>query len=205
MPEANVLRSRAARNASENAPEVPSYDTPLHLPSSIKSRSACTLKLRQYEFKIREAQAYEALAELREQLQLRTHMYKFKDKNIVGQSASTRCQNLIKRVQVKLKASAAKYTLARGAMTRLSVHTADIGWQTILLPLRDEDIRPLRDVEADLLNEKHKKRKEASKPGASQPSEGHRTLSWIWKVTGVEANAEDDGLQEGEFLQSYLS
>jgi hypothetical protein len=59
---------------------------------------------------LREAQAYEALEDVRQHLHLRTHMYKYKNKHVVGQRANTRSQNLINSIQDKVNASAATYT-----------------------------------------------------------------------------------------------
>jgi len=36
-----------------------------------------------------------ALEDVRQHLRLRMHMYKYKDKNVIGQRANTRSQNLI--------------------------------------------------------------------------------------------------------------
>jgi hypothetical protein len=181
MPGVSVLRARADRAASDDTPAIQAYDFQLRLPSSLPPRTTCPVKLRIFEFKLREAQAYEALEELRQHLRLRTHMYKYKDKNSVGQRANTRSQNLINRVQKKIEASSAKYNTARQALIKLSSHVEDVGWRLKLLPLAPEDIRAFTDGE----------------PGQS---EGRRTLSWIWKVVGVSDNLEDSGVQEGEYI-----
>jgi hypothetical protein len=183
MPGVSVLRARADRAASDDTPDVQSYDFQLWLPSSLPPRTACPTKLCVFEFKLREAQAYEALEELRQHLRLRTHMYKYKDRNCVGQRANTRSQNLINRVQKKVEASSTKYNVARQALSKLSSHNEDFGWRSKLLPLLPEDIRAFTDGE----------------PGQS---EGHRTLSWIWKVVGVLDDSEDSGVQEGAYNYS---
>jgi hypothetical protein len=48
-----------------------------------------------------------------------------------------------------------------------------------LLHLAPENIQPLKD-------------------GEDGESEGHGTLSWIWKVVGTDDGREDEGLQEGK-------
>jgi hypothetical protein len=179
MPAVSVLRARADRAASDHTPAVEAYDFQLRLPSSLPLRTACPPKLHIFEFKLREAQAYEALEDIRQHLRLRTHMYKYKDKNSVGQRANTRSQNLINRVQKKIQASSVKYNTARQALITLASHVDDVGWRSKLLPLAPEDIRAFTDGE----------------PGQS---EGRRTLSWIWKVVGVSDDSEDDGVQEGK-------
>jgi len=122
----------------------------------------CALKLQEYEFRLREAQAYEALEDVRQHLRLRMHMYKYKDKNVIGQRANTRSQNLINHVQSKVNASAATYTQAHNALTKLSSALGEHLWRTKLLVLVPEDIRPLKEGEAG-------------------ESEGKRKLSWIGK------------------------
>lgn len=176
MPEVSVLRTRADRAASETSAEIAPWDFPLHLPSSLPPRTTCLPILRQHEFQLREAQAYEALDALRDHLRLRTHMYKYKNKNIIGQRANTRSQNLINSVQERANASATKYRTARTALENLSRHVDNETWRTRLLPLNQEDVRPLKE---------------------DGESEGRRTLSWIWKIVGVGGDSADEGLQEG--------
>jgi hypothetical protein len=178
LPEVATLRARGDRDASDQTAEVAPYDCPLYLPSALPARITCSSKLREYEFKLREAQAYEALEEIRNHLRLRTHMYKYKDKNTVGQRANTRSQSMINRVQKKVNASAAKYNMARKAVSKLSAYTGEVGWRAKLLPLADDDIRPLVDTEGE--------------------SEGRRKLTWIWKVVGL-SDDDDEGVQEGTY------
>jgi len=68
-------------------------------------------------------------------------MYKYKDKNIVGQRANTRCQNIISTVQ-EINFSAVKYRTARMALTKLFPRVNNNTWEA---PLNQEDIRPLKD------------------------------------------------------------
>ena len=178
IPGVAVLRARGDREASEETVEIAPYDIPLYLPSSLPATVACANKLRMYEFKLREAQAHEALEDLRQHLRLRTHMYKYKDKNVFGQRANTRSQKTIGRVQTKIDASVAKYHTARRALTKLSRHVGTNEWATRLLPLVQEDIRPLTE-------------------GEEGQSEGRRTLSWIWKVVGISEQSDNDSMQEG--------
>jgi len=178
MPAVSAIRAREDQEASDSTVERAPHDLPLHLPSSLSERTPCALKLQEYEFRLREAQAYEALEDVRQHLRLRTHMYKCKDKNVIGQRANTRSQNLINRVQSKVNASAATYTRARNALTKLSSALGEHLWRTKLLALAPEDIRPLKEGEAGEL-------------------EGKRKLSWIWKVVGITEDSEDKGVQEG--------
>jgi hypothetical protein len=178
MPATSVLRARDDRDASDKTTERPPSDFPLYLPSSLPGRVSCDTKLREYEFRLREAQAYESLENLRQHLRLRTHWYKHKDKNVTGQHANTRTQNLINRVQGKVNASAATYTRARNALSKLSPFLGEVSWRGKLLALAPEDIRPLKE-------------------GGEGESEGKRKLSWIWKVVGTTEDSNDEGVQEG--------
>ena len=84
------------RNASSNPEiEVKPQDIPLWLPSQIKGRIQFDLRLARIEWKLRDAQAHEALDAVRHNLQKRSHLYNFKDRFIRGQSANTRARNLI--------------------------------------------------------------------------------------------------------------
>jgi hypothetical protein len=180
MPEVSAMRERTERAASDTSMEIPPFEFALLLPSSLPRTTRCLPTLRQHEFKLRLAQAHESLDELRDHLCLRTHMYKYKDKNIVGQRANTRCQNMINSVQDKVNASAGKYRTARAALEKLSKNVVDNEqWRATLLPLEPSDIRPLNDAEEG-------------------QSEGQRSLSWIWKIVGVGKDSDDNGLQEGE-------
>ena len=69
-----------------------------------------------------------------------------------------------------------------------------------LLPLKDKDVRPLRDMELEL-QKKTKKWKEKEK---KQKSEGYIELLWIWKVVGVLGDEGDESLQEGEDPQRFF-
>ena len=186
MPEVAVLRSRDDKDASDDGPESPIYEAPLYLPSSLSRSMPCNDKLLGYEFKLREAQAYEALDELRQHLRLQTHMWKYKDRHVVGQRANTRQFNLIQRVDKKVAASAAKYRRARAALSKLADRVGEFIWRSQLLRLQDEDVRRMSEGEPD-------------------DSQGKKRMSWIWRVQGVSENSEDEGLQEGMlFVRSSI-
>ena len=181
MPEVAAIRARNDRDASDGTAEIASYDAPLYLPSSLPTTTPCNPKLQQYEFKLREGQAYEALDELRQHLRLQTHMWKYKDRHIIGQRANTRQQNLIKRVDKKVKASVSKYRRAREALSKLGVRVGELSWRGHLLRLQDDDVRRLNE-------------------GQLGASEGKKKMSWIWRVQGVSDHSDDEAMQEGMLL-----
>lgn len=201
MPEVTVTRAQERRAAADTDHEIPSYDISLHLPSSLTQRMRTHQKLFEYEFRLRTAQAYEGLEEVRRHLRLRTHMYKYKDKHLVGQRANTRSRNLLTRVQTKVDASAAKYTRARHALGTLAERTGAVGWDTQLQPLNDEDIRAFADEsEKDkLVQSSQRKKKGVSEAHKKALGEGYKKLSWIWMVVGVRVDGDDKAVQEGEY------
>lgn len=197
MPEVAPLRAAAERAACQSKATTESFDIPLYLPSSLPSRTRTQRVLYEYEFRLRRAQAYEMLDSLRGHLQLRHHMYKYKDKNVRGQSASTRSNNLLSKVKQKADASAAQYRTARAALIKLTSILGDFGkgWDTSLKELHEEDIRAFTDdAEGETRAEKLKREKRKGL------GEGKKKLSWIWMVTGVGWDGEDMGRQEGAFL-----
>ena len=121
-------------------------------------------------------------------------MFKYKDQHITGQRANTCCQNLLKRVYKRVDAAKGKYWMARKALTVLGARLGEVGWMVRLLPLKDEDVRPLRDMEPEL-QKKTKKWKEKEK---KQKGKGYIELLWIWKVVGVSSDKGNESLQEGE-------
>ncbi|KAF7969882.1 hypothetical protein HWV62_25675 [Athelia sp. TMB] len=195
MPEVSPLRAAADRAASAQSAATESFDIALYLPSALPSRIRVKAILYDYEFRLRRAQAYEALDDLRGHLRLRTHMWTFKDRNVRGQSACTRSNNLLTRVQKNVNSTAAQYRAARAALVSLSARTGDYGWQGSLRELADADIRAFTD-DADGETQAQKRKREKKNKGGAL-GEGRKKLSWIWMIVGVAANGEDQGLQEG--------
>lgn len=152
---------------------------PLFLPSTILSDVQCSKKAQEYEWRLRKAQAYDALESLRNHLCLRTHMYKFKDRFITGQRQNTRARSTISYVEVKIQADAARY---RSAYSALTVLGPLLGEESIsdLKTLNHEDIRGMNQ-------------------GVEGSSEGTRRLSWIWTTSGIGLDS-DEGMQKGIFI-----
>ncbi|KAJ6613762.1 hypothetical protein B0H10DRAFT_2222001 [Mycena sp. CBHHK59/15] len=84
MPHVALLRAeedRARRRiaATQPQPGIQVQHMALWLPSAIQGREECDVALYEYEYRLHEGQAYEALEDVRQQLLLRTHQYKQKD------------------------------------------------------------------------------------------------------------------------------
>jgi hypothetical protein len=171
VPGLAILR-RQSDGPGEDRPQ----DIPLWLPSAISGKFPCDHRLYSFEWELQYAQANDALNDLRQNLQLRSHLYQYKDRFSIGQQANTWANATISRVQSYITASASRYRVARKALTSLAVqlNTGD-SWKVTMPDLRDEDIR-------------------AMTVGEDGESEGRRTLSWIWKRGGAlvsESNGDD--------------
>ncbi|TFK80129.1 hypothetical protein K466DRAFT_504425 [Polyporus arcularius HHB13444] len=156
MPGVAAERARFLA-ADENASLA--YNVPLILPSAATTVSTRTLL--NHEWRLRYAQAFDALGDLRGHLEVRAHLYKFKDRFARGQRANTRANTIIKAVDAKIDADAERYRAAYGALRTLAIPLVKTDWQARLLPLLQADIRHVTEAE-------------------SGQSEGRRKLSWIW-------------------------
>jgi hypothetical protein len=152
----------------------PPYEVPLWLPSQIGTKVIFDRRLAEMEWALRVGQAYESLDELRNNLQVRSHLYRVKDRFVRGQTANTRVRNTINVVQARIDASGEGYRAARAALVSLAPLLGKTGWEGQLRPLEDADKREIAEAEGPV-------------------SEGKRTLSWIWKTIGV-VGAKDDSL-----------
>jgi hypothetical protein len=74
MPGVSRLRS-----PDDIATEAKVHNINLFLPSSLSHRVPCDNRLLEHEWELRQAQAYDTLNDLRTVLNLRYHLYKYKD------------------------------------------------------------------------------------------------------------------------------
>ncbi|KAG1769718.1 hypothetical protein EV702DRAFT_1181707 [Suillus placidus] len=178
MPTVSTLRSSAEMSSSARQAAFKPQDFLLYLPSALNYLD-CDRRLMEYEWEIRWAQAHDALNELRSHLRLRSHMYKFKDKHLRGQAASTRAHNLIASIEAKKDAAMDKYKRAHRALGSLSSRVDKMGWEDTLRPLKHEDVRSMGDF-------------------AGGRSQGTGTISWIWLVShgGTTGHSENERVQD---------
>ncbi|KAG1858459.1 hypothetical protein DFJ58DRAFT_715870 [Suillus subalutaceus] len=109
------------------------HEVKLWLPSKVKETTElCEGPLCAYEWELRCAQAHEALDELCRQLQLHTHLYKFKDMHICGQQANTRATMLLNKVEQSMKTAVAWYCRAWSAVKTLSMVLGNPNWEVEL-------------------------------------------------------------------------
>ncbi|KZP03688.1 hypothetical protein FIBSPDRAFT_915265 [Athelia psychrophila] len=201
MPEVTVIRAREHHTVADSAKDTQAYDIPLHLPSALPLRVPTSVKLVDYKFRLRFAQADEALEELHQQLRLRSHMWFFKDKNVRGQSSNTHSRNLLNHIQKKIDASGLRYTCAVGAVASLAQRTGAVGWDTQLKELKAEDIWAFTDETEDQEAARKKMKDKKKQKHLQGLGEGKKKLSWIWVSSGVAGDGSDKGLQEALRIQ----
>ncbi|KAJ7825807.1 hypothetical protein B0H14DRAFT_3088537 [Mycena olivaceomarginata] len=189
---------------------------PIYLPSSIPAnarQSVCVSALVEQEDALRDAQADEALRELRAGLRTRTFAHRFKRKNVSGQGAWTKSRELLDGIEDRIRSAAARYRTAREALFSLR---GPGSWENKLQVLKKEDIRGMSER---ALNdeEKEENRKARLLAGLSEgvngedvdaygdpveltvlfnleTGEGRRTLSWIWYTGSIkDADVGTDG------------
>ncbi|KAF8888032.1 hypothetical protein BD779DRAFT_1611372 [Infundibulicybe gibba] len=156
--------------------ELPPHKIQLWLPSAIGKKATFSKHLAEIEWKLRIGQAYESLDALRNNLRIRSHLFKFKDRFIRGQAANTRARNSIDLIQARVDASGEEYRAARSALVSLGGLLGKVGWQEKLPILADSDKHEISEGEFGI-------------------SDGKQKLSWIWKSLEV-AEGKDDSLRD---------
>ncbi|KAJ3530921.1 hypothetical protein NMY22_g8368 [Coprinellus aureogranulatus] len=172
IPASILLREEHASTSSRT---IKPYELPLWLPSQIGRRAAFPDPLGTIEFRLRVAQADDALAAIRRNLQRRVTVWDLKNRWLRGQGANTKALNLLSNIQEKIQSSREEYNQARAAVLALAPLLRKTGYDRIYLPLADSDLVSLT---AD---------------SVTAPSQGQTKKvgsSWIWKHPG----ARDDNL-----------
>jgi hypothetical protein len=186
------------------------------LPSVLttEERSAgCVMGLAEVERAMRDAQCRTALAELRNQLSVKSRLLTYKSLHSRHQGPNTRLQSMVERNEVQIRLHSEKYQAVWRACLRLvEGDMAALGWKQ----LKKEDIRQMEDAEeltekAAACKKKEARRREAEqrliregemrRPLAVDPvpedddsegeehraeaGEGARVISWIWTMAGT--------------------
>ncbi|KAJ2935276.1 hypothetical protein H1R20_g1819, partial [Candolleomyces eurysporus] len=169
IPASILLRKREPQRKESPKP----FDVRLWLPSQIGKLVPFDRSLAEIEYKLRNAQAHEALGVLRRNLQIRATLYDVKDRWLRGQGANTRALNAIATVQARIAAARDEYRQAQIALLALADLLGHTKVDQEFLPLEEQDIRSM--VEAE--------------PGQG---ETRRKLSWIWRrVNAADATEEE--------------
>ncbi|EMD32307.1 hypothetical protein CERSUDRAFT_68868 [Gelatoporia subvermispora B] len=144
----------------------------LFMPSQIPAPYVCGIDVLQYEWRLHFAQAFKILDDLRRHLRLRTSLRKLKEHFARGVRTTMRALGVVAKAKEHIKGDSTQYHAARSALEALASRLqVQPGWD-------DEDVREMQ-----------------SDPD-SGVSEGRRSLSWIWRMPGVIAEDDSEGVNE---------
>ncbi len=152
------------------------HEVPLHLPSAACTQASVSSVLLTHEFRLRQAQAYDALADLRGHLEVRAYVFRYKDQHVRGQREHGRSIDIIKGIEGKIKMDAHRYRTAYAALMTLATALGKTDWRATLQPLNETDIRHI-----------------AVTDGSG--SEGRRQISWIWQAGSEDGTVSDAAVQ----------
>ncbi|KAJ7044257.1 hypothetical protein C8F04DRAFT_1250200 [Mycena alexandri] len=189
IPEVTVLRDRedTARNrtaATQPMPGIRAQDMRLWLPSAIGTRVECDAALQEYEYDLRQGQAFESLDEIRNQLIVRTHQYNYQDAAVHGVKGKTRSATKIQGIDARIHRAEEEYRAAYAALLSLGRLLNRAEWQLHLKVLRAEDVRPrpqqlFGDEERQRGGNRRKKARLDSEAVARR-KEQDGPMAWIW-------------------------
>jgi hypothetical protein len=178
-----VAAVRAKEDEEGGGEPVEAQDIKLMLPSQVPSICS-NRRLLRYEWRLRYSQALDFLADIRRLLLLSAQLYKSKDLHVRGQRMVMRSLSLILGVNERIKISVGGYHRARAALAHLAPTLLETTWEETLRPLLEDDVRIMTAAQAEGV------------------SEGRRTMSWIWRTTGVGDSSA--GMQEGMHIMVTL-
>jgi hypothetical protein len=159
-------------------------DLTLDLPSSLGKRIPWDKQLGEYEWKLREAQARDALQGLQQNLRLRDFLIKKKKDWAKGVRENTRSNTVISQAIKKIEISKTKYRVARSALKDLApLLEKGEGWILEFRVLHDGDVVGLP---------------------ATGLGEGWRSLSWIWITQGTVATLTNPGAQDHQLADGTI-
>ncbi|KAK7030015.1 hypothetical protein R3P38DRAFT_3314632 [Favolaschia claudopus] len=189
MPAVTVVRAEAA--AKRQNPVQPAagelvQDIPLLLPSALAEDVACPRELQEFEFRLRKGQAHEALHELRHQLLIRTHEYKWKDAENHNVRDGTRSHTKLKLIEDKLRRGSTTYRMAWSSLEVLGKRLGKKEWAGTLQALDDADVRGMPEA----IFRKPGQRRKAAPSAKKKRKKTPNPISWIWLADGSAANAD---------------
>ncbi|KAJ6480009.1 hypothetical protein C8R47DRAFT_983149 [Mycena vitilis] len=203
----DAARARAA--ATQPVPGIRVQDIRLWLPSAImrlpqaKQRQLCSPDIQRYEYRLRVGQAHEALHDIRRQLLVRSHLYKYKDKNVRGVRQNMRSKDKIDALNDKIRRAATQYRVARLALVSLGRALGEDEWETTLKELKQEDIRSR--PQSNIGDPMRQKATKAWGPQAkSRKKRKVLPISWIWVSQTKGEAGEAQEMNEGMFFVEPL-
>lgn len=170
----------SAPSPESNQPEHECIWLPSAVPADLRE-TVCIPGLIKMETRVQLARLDDALDDVRRQLCIAATLRDHKRSNGAGtsQRLTTKSLSVLKRFAEKLDRCTARYRAAYAALMSLDPQGE---WRQRLQELKPEDVcSPHRDRDEDVATSKKKKRKAADR---NRPSEGRRTLSWIWLRNG---------------------
>lgn len=194
----------------QDTPDLPAEAVRLFMPSELNDRDrgrACLPGVVDVECRIREASLSDALELLRRHLRTRSHVNKWKVKNVRGQRYNTRARALQHRIDVKVHAAKMLYRHCRRAYLVL----AGAGpWTLQYKELHDDDCRAMN--ERELTKREKEDRREKIWTGEWEVGDTQdgivangvmgdtrRVLSWIWYNTAAQGTEDAAAVLEGEY------
>ncbi|KAJ7486373.1 hypothetical protein B0H11DRAFT_1721594, partial [Mycena galericulata] len=190
-------------------PETMAIYLPSSLPAAVRE-TVCVPELAAQEDRLREAQAHEALRDLRSGLRTRTFAHQFKRKHTSGQGMYTKSRELLDAIEDRIRDAAGRYRAARAAL--LALRGAG-EWEEVFRELLKDEIRGMNerlmnsearllagltgDADADNVDE-YGEPVDLTVLFDLEVGEGSRRLAWFWysgSITGSDV-ASDGSLHE---------
>jgi hypothetical protein len=211
MPNVRTYMTHTQREMWDEEGSREAESIRLFLPSDVTDElgrwAACAVGLPEVEESLHEAEALDALEDLRQGLRTRTMTNRFRIRNSTGQRALTRGQGILRQIAVRIHKAKLRYRYARNALVRLRGHTG--GWEKRLKVLREEDVRALgeRALTAEEAAGAEQLRTlgaviegGVAAAGAVAAGETNNTLSWIWYDVkkGKDGEPDESDLIEGK-------
>lgn len=188
IPHAAILvASTTATDENETTTVQTAENVPLFLPSALPEHVRLTLdmkKICQMEIRLRQAEAHDALFEIRKGRRKAQWLWQFKKVNIsgMGNKPNTKAVTIYLRINRSIQRAADKYRRARSALLILDPNGA---WKENLKELRNEDIRG-----------------PGKGPDENKISNGRFETSWIWLVVRLRGGKSNMPMTEDEFNES---
>lgn len=134
MPCVASLRAKVDRDGGGKHQDVTMLE--LFLPSQILGLVDCDQHLYSFEWRLRFAQAHDALNDIHRLLVLRSRLQRSKERFARGQFHNTRGVAVLNRVNARIHLHAKKYRETRILLQRLAPKVLIIGWDCQLKPLQ---------------------------------------------------------------------
>lgn len=214
----SARREEAARKNNGAVKPVEAEDVKLFLPSEIPGAERGPSYRRAIfstESRLREAQCSTQLASLRMRLHSKSHLIRFRNANLRGQTKTTRSRGALERLGDRITATVGRYRVARKAIIALDGSTK---WEHFR-PLEDTDVstRFVTDYDGQRARRFAKIGRSGKRGmvadaevedeevnGAESRGASRRKLSWIWTAQGVPDPDTDEYLHECKSYFSWL-